>query len=588
MAEYIRRLVSGDKARFKDKILNLELDLVYLTDQIIIMGYPAGGIEGWYRNRRDDAKKFLEHRHGKNYWVFNFCPIRENSYDPSFFDGRVSRYPFPDHHAPPLPMMPLVAREMRAWLQGSPDRVAVIHCKAGKGRSGTMACTYLLSLDDDPSPPKLGRSYTSNEWAKIRADSAMDVVPSDVDDDTKQVTNSGSSTPLEDVPERTESPGPASPTSNTSVFPDSLTAILDLHTSRRMKAPSSLGKKLKQGVSIPSQRRWLYYWALILAHAAPPHLWPATEESQVQRPKVRLTQVKLRMREASGAKVGLVRAANAVLERTRGVKNATATGDSHVWVSLARYDDEFVEVLEKWERHTRDERHMGRRRPGSEHMGEEEVGRIFAGGKWDREKMVRSFARMGAVGEGTIVKEDVEGEKDKKLEIYTLRPLTNQKWDTFREGLQHETGAKLDLDEAKVPASEKNSMYDLTQSVKEHGVVLDAGREVRVKLYMGQVFMGWLWFIPTFHMSPASSGPTTFRLTRKELDFPLGLGSGIVDVEIQMEWVGTADAEVVQPPARMESKEEAPEAEGVGAVAAALTPGVGVKEAVEVAQAAQD
>ena len=61
------------------------------------MGYPAAGLEGLYRNRREDAKRFLEHRHGMNFWVFNFCPIAENTYPASVFDGRVSRYPFPDH-----------------------------------------------------------------------------------------------------------------------------------------------------------------------------------------------------------------------------------------------------------------------------------------------------------------------------------------------------------------------------------------------------------------------------------------------------------------------------------------------------------
>jgi phosphatidylinositol-3,4,5-trisphosphate 3-phosphatase/dual-specificity protein phosphatase PTEN len=61
------------------------------------MGYPAAGIESLYRNHQKHVKKFLDHRHGKNYWIFNFCPIRENSYEPDFFYGRVSRYPFPDH-----------------------------------------------------------------------------------------------------------------------------------------------------------------------------------------------------------------------------------------------------------------------------------------------------------------------------------------------------------------------------------------------------------------------------------------------------------------------------------------------------------
>jgi len=75
--------------------------------------------------------------------------------------------------------------------------------------------------------------------------------------------------------------------------------------------------------------------------------------------------------------------------------------------------------------------------------------------------------------------------------------------------------------------------------------------------------MGWIWFVPTFHMPqppPSSSTPptsttggalpispapstvtsptsATLRLSRQEIDFPLGLGSGIVDVEIDLEWV---------------------------------------------------
>lgn len=38
-----------------------------------------------------------------------------------------------------------------------------------------------------------------------------------------------------------------------------------------------------------------------------------------------------------------------------------------------------------------------------------------------------------------------------------------------------------------MPVSETNSMYDVTRSSKDAGVILDACREVRIKLYMGQV-----------------------------------------------------------------------------------------------------
>lgn len=46
------------------------LALVPLT---VYAGFPAEGIEGYYRNRRDDVRKFLDSRHKDNYWVFNLC-----------------------------------------------------------------------------------------------------------------------------------------------------------------------------------------------------------------------------------------------------------------------------------------------------------------------------------------------------------------------------------------------------------------------------------------------------------------------------------------------------------------------------------
>lgn len=36
---------------------------------------------------------------------------------------------------------------MRNWLEddSGKERVVVVHCKAGKGRSGTVACSYMIS-----------------------------------------------------------------------------------------------------------------------------------------------------------------------------------------------------------------------------------------------------------------------------------------------------------------------------------------------------------------------------------------------------------------------------------------------------------
>jgi phosphatidylinositol-3,4,5-trisphosphate 3-phosphatase/dual-specificity protein phosphatase PTEN len=104
-------------------------------------------------------------------------------------------------------------------------------------------------------------------------------------------------------------------------------------------------------------------------------------------------------------KMNLVHAANFVMNHINKGKNARVggTGGEQVWVSLARYDDELVELLEKWEKRTRDKNHMGWRKPGSEQMGGEEVNRLFEDGRWDKKKMIRSFARLGAVGDAAVV-----------------------------------------------------------------------------------------------------------------------------------------------------------------------------------------
>lgn len=69
--------------------------------------------------------------------------------------GRVKHWPWPDHHPPPFKLVPGIVGGMRNWLEGKGDgeeknpkeggKVVVVHCKAGKGRSGTMACSYLIA-----------------------------------------------------------------------------------------------------------------------------------------------------------------------------------------------------------------------------------------------------------------------------------------------------------------------------------------------------------------------------------------------------------------------------------------------------------
>jgi len=44
----IRKLVSGNRRRFTED--NINLDLTYITPNIIAMSYPSSGFEAYYRN----------------------------------------------------------------------------------------------------------------------------------------------------------------------------------------------------------------------------------------------------------------------------------------------------------------------------------------------------------------------------------------------------------------------------------------------------------------------------------------------------------------------------------------------------------
>ena len=143
MTSGVRKLVSKKKRRFVQD--GFDLDLSYITEQLIAMGYPCTGAETVYRNPASKVAAFMATYHRDTCKVFNLCI--ERSYPASQIrlpDDLVETYGTRDHNAMPLfSLLPLL-RSMALWLDRSPAHVAAVHCKAGKGRTGMVICAYLV------------------------------------------------------------------------------------------------------------------------------------------------------------------------------------------------------------------------------------------------------------------------------------------------------------------------------------------------------------------------------------------------------------------------------------------------------------
>ncbi|XP_054754734.2 phosphatidylinositol 3,4,5-trisphosphate 3-phosphatase TPTE2-like [Lytechinus pictus] len=143
VAKASRKLVSENKRRYLQD--GFDLDLTYVTDRIIASSFPSSGKQSIYRNPISEVSRFLNTKHPDHYKVFNLCS--ERHYDESYFNHQVIRVQTDDHNVPKLEELLRFSKIAKEWMEADPKNVIFIHCKGGKGRTGTAVCTWLLESE---------------------------------------------------------------------------------------------------------------------------------------------------------------------------------------------------------------------------------------------------------------------------------------------------------------------------------------------------------------------------------------------------------------------------------------------------------
>lgn len=143
----IRAIVSTPKQIFQDQ--DGYLDLSYITPRLIVAAGPTDNlVSSLFRSPLHRLVAHLNRNYSDGetkFWHVWNLRGEERGYQLDEDDvENWSFRPFPDHQPPSMLLLEKVAIEISTFLSSNPRNVALIHCKEGKGRSGTICSAYLM------------------------------------------------------------------------------------------------------------------------------------------------------------------------------------------------------------------------------------------------------------------------------------------------------------------------------------------------------------------------------------------------------------------------------------------------------------
>ncbi|XP_052833700.1 cyclin-G-associated kinase-like [Octopus bimaculoides] len=118
-----------------------ELDISYVTSRMIVMSFPAEGVESAFKNHIDDVRCLLDSKHRGQYSVYN---LTQRNYRAIKFENRVLELGWSHKRVPSLASIFTLCKSLYHWLRKNPKNICVIHCLDGKSVSATAVCCFLV------------------------------------------------------------------------------------------------------------------------------------------------------------------------------------------------------------------------------------------------------------------------------------------------------------------------------------------------------------------------------------------------------------------------------------------------------------
>ncbi|XP_029653183.2 cyclin-G-associated kinase isoform X2 [Octopus sinensis] len=118
-----------------------ELDISYVTSRMIVMSFPAEGVESAFKNHIDDVRCLLDSKHRGQYSVYN---LTQRNYRAIKFENRVLELGWSHKRVPTLASIFTLCKSLYHWLRKNPKNICVIHCLDGKSVSATAVCCFLV------------------------------------------------------------------------------------------------------------------------------------------------------------------------------------------------------------------------------------------------------------------------------------------------------------------------------------------------------------------------------------------------------------------------------------------------------------